>query len=331
MKNTNWKVPVIIGVGVLAVILMIVFGVQSSQNKAIALEEQVNTASSDIKVQEKRRVDLVYNLADCVKQYDKHEADTLTAVADGRGSTGDIENVTTAITAVAEAYPELKSNENYKTLMNELSMTENMIAEYRSNYNKQIKEYKRYVRKFPTRQFLGLLGYEVQEYEYLDYNAPVDAPQDLFKEDQYYTKHTKTVYEYDDDGNVIGSHEEEYWTWDLYDSDNKHCDKVTFLGIEFDYGQIYKPYENYIDTIDGDYHVRYVYYGSKTEYTGTIFTKLDNHTINKTEFYKDMNINDTVDHLQSNVGVIVFWIFWIILIGGMVFGFYYLDNRWLDQ
>lgn len=183
MKNTNWKVPVIIGVGVLAVILMIVFGVQSSQNKAIALEEQVNTASSDIKVQEKRRVDLVYNLADCVKQYDKHEADTLTAVADGRGSTGDIENVTTAITAVEEAYPELKSNENYKTLMNELSMTENMIAEYRSNYNKQIKEYKRYVRKFPTRQFLGLLGYEVQEYEYLDYNAPVDAPQDLFKED----------------------------------------------------------------------------------------------------------------------------------------------------
>lgn len=72
------------------------------------------------------------------------------------------------ITAVAEAYPELKSNENYKTLMNELSMTENMIAEYRSNYNKQIKEYKRYVRKFPTRQFLGLLGYEVQEYYYLD-------------------------------------------------------------------------------------------------------------------------------------------------------------------
>lgn len=150
------------------------------------------------------------------------------------------------------------------------------------------------------------------------------------KDEEHYTKHTKTVYEYDDDGNVIGSHEEEYWTGDLYDSDNKHCDKVTFLGIEFDYGQIYKPYENYIDTIDGDYHVRYVYYGSKTEYTGTIFTKLDNHTINKTEFYKDMNINDTVDHLQSNVGVIVFWIFWIILIGGMVFGFYYLDNRWLD-
>lgn len=183
MKNTNWKLPVIIGVGIVAVVLMIVFGIQSSQNKAIALEEQVNTASSDIKVQEKRRVDLVYNLADCVKQYDKHESETLMAVAEGRETAGDIENVTTALTAVAEAYPELKSNENYKTLMNELSMTENMIAEYRSNYNKQVKEYKRYVRKFPSRLFLGMLGYEVQEYEYLNYNAPVDAPQDLFTEE----------------------------------------------------------------------------------------------------------------------------------------------------
>ena len=136
MKNTNWKVPVIIAVGVVAIILLIIFGSQSFQNKAIALEEQVNTALSDIKVQEKRRVDLVYNLVDCVKEYDKHEANTLSEIVDKRASTGDIENVTTAITAVAEAYPELKSNENYKELMNELSMTENLITEYRSNYNK---------------------------------------------------------------------------------------------------------------------------------------------------------------------------------------------------
>ena len=180
MKNTNWKLPLIIGAGVIAIILFCVFGVQSSQNKAIALEEQVNTAASDINVQEKRRVDLVYNLADAVMQYDEHEAETLKAIAEGRGSTGSIENVTTAITAVAEAYPELKSNENYKTLMNELSMTENLIAEYRSNYNKAIKEYNRYVRKFPTRIFLNMLGYEVMEYEYLNYNVSSDAPQNLF-------------------------------------------------------------------------------------------------------------------------------------------------------
>lgn len=66
-KKTNWKLPLIIGAGVAAVILLCVFGVQSSQNRAFALEEQVNTAQSDITVQEKRRIDLVYNLADCVK------------------------------------------------------------------------------------------------------------------------------------------------------------------------------------------------------------------------------------------------------------------------
>lgn len=182
MKNTKWKLPLIIGVSIIAVILLCVVSIQSSQNKAFALEEQVHTAQSDINVQEKRRVDLVYNLADCVKEYDKHEAETLTAIVQGRSSVGEIENATTAITAVAEAYPELKSNENYKELMNELSMTENLIAEYRSNYNKQIKEYNRYVRKFPTRNFLNILGYEIQEYKYLDYNAPVDASQNLFGE-----------------------------------------------------------------------------------------------------------------------------------------------------
>lgn len=183
-KNTKkeWKLPLIIGAAVVAVILLSVFCVQNSQNKAIAMEEQVNTARSDIKVQEKRRVDLVYNLADCVKQYDQHEADTLTAIVEGRGKTGDIENVTMAITAVSEDYPELKSNENYKQLMNELSMTENLIAECRSNYNKQIKEYNRYVRKFPTKIFLNMLGYEVQDYTYIDYEVSSDAPQNLFEE-----------------------------------------------------------------------------------------------------------------------------------------------------
>ena len=182
MKNSNWKVALIILAGLVSIGLLCVFGVQGAQNKAFVLEEQVNVADSDIKVQEKRRVDLVYNLADCVKQYDKHESETLTAIAEGRGGNGDIENVTTAIAAVTEAYPELKSNENYKELMNELAMTENLIAEYRSNYNKQIKEYNRYVRKFPTRIYLDILGYEAQNYTYLNYNAPVDAPQNLFGE-----------------------------------------------------------------------------------------------------------------------------------------------------
>ncbi|WP_024295009.1 LemA family protein [Lacrimispora indolis] len=178
----NWKVFVIGAAAVFAVILMGVFGIQGSQNKAIYLEESIQTAQSDIKVQEKRRVDLVYNLADCVKQYDKHEADTLTAIVEGRGSTGDIENVTTAITAVSEAYPELKSNENYKQLMTELATTENLMAQYRENYNRQVGAYNRYVKGFPARVYLDWCGYERQDYQRLDYNAPSDAPQNLFKE-----------------------------------------------------------------------------------------------------------------------------------------------------
>lgn len=178
----NWKMTIIIAAGIIAVVMLVIFGVQGTQNKAYSLEEQVNVAASDIKVQEKRRVDLVYNLADCVKQYDKHESETLIAVAEGRSTNGNVENISTAISAISEAYPELKSNENYKQLMNELSMTENLIAEHRSNYNKQVKEYNRYVRKFPNRLFLDILGYENQDYQYLDYNAPSDAPQNLFGE-----------------------------------------------------------------------------------------------------------------------------------------------------
>jgi LemA protein len=177
----NLKMMLISLAGVVLVILMSVFAINGVQNKAIGLEEQIRAANSDIKVQEKRRVDLIYNLVDTVKEYDKHEAKTLKEVVEARGNgKGDIGDVTTMINAAAEAYPELKSNENYKQLMNELTITENMIAEYRSNYNKQIKGYNRYIKKFPNKQILSFLGYEIQEFEYLDYNAPVDAPQDLF-------------------------------------------------------------------------------------------------------------------------------------------------------
>lgn len=178
-SKANWKLPLIILSGVFAIVILCIFGVQGYQNKAISLEEQVYTAQSDIKVQEKRRVDLVYNLVDCVKNYDKHESETLKAIVDGRSN---IEQITTSIQAVAEAYPELKSNENYKQLMNELSITENLIAEYRENYNKQVKTYRKYVKAFPQRVFLDLLGYEKQEFNLLDYNAPETAPQNLFGE-----------------------------------------------------------------------------------------------------------------------------------------------------
>lgn len=185
MKNTNWKLPLIITAGVIAVILLCVFGVQSSQNKAYNLEEQVLSAQADITVQEKRRAELIPNLVDCVKSYDEHEYNTLMDVIAARGTNSDAvaDEIKTMISAVSEAYPELKSNDNYKQLMNELSITENLIAQYRENYNKQVEGYRRYVRKFPTRMYLNMLGYETQNYTRLDYGSTYsEAPSNLFGE-----------------------------------------------------------------------------------------------------------------------------------------------------
>lgn len=167
----NKRAWIIIGI-VVAVLLMIVGIFATTNNRAISLEEQILSADSDIQVQEKRRTDLIYNLVDCVKEYDKHEAETLLAVVDARKDGGDvdIEEVTTQISVVAEAYPELKSSDNYKELMNELAITENKIAEYRNSYNNQIRAYNKYVRKFPHKQILGMMGYEIIEYKYLEYS-----------------------------------------------------------------------------------------------------------------------------------------------------------------
>lgn len=163
---------------VAAFVLMIAGAFASTNNRAISLEEQVVAADSNIQTQEKRRTDLIYNLADCVMQYDKHEAETLLGVVEERnhGNETNIESVTTSIAAVAEAYPDLKSNENYKELMNELSITENLIAEYRNTYNNEVRAYNKFVRKFPNKQILSTMGYEVIEYSYLQYDETDRQP-----------------------------------------------------------------------------------------------------------------------------------------------------------
>ena len=87
------------------------------------------------------------------------------------------------INAVAEAYPELKSDENYKELMKELAITENLIADHRGNYNTWVKKYKQYVRKFPNAAILESLGYEVVDFEYLEFGDEYqDAPTNLFED-----------------------------------------------------------------------------------------------------------------------------------------------------
>ena len=175
---------ILIGVGaVISVIIMSICCVQCSQNQAIALEEQVSESKSFIDTQQKRREDLFGNLVSCVKKYSEHEAETLKSIIAERGGSGNIKSndLKTMLNAVHENYPQLKADAQFTKLIDEISMTENKIANVRNNYNRSAKEYKRFVRKFPTRLFLDITGYEIVEYEYLDYDSSADAPKISFE------------------------------------------------------------------------------------------------------------------------------------------------------
>lgn len=146
-----------------------------------------------------------------------------------------------------------------------------------------------------------------------------------------YTRHTRTVNVYDDDGNVIGTKEEEYWTWDEIDRWSKHSEKITFLDVEFDYGTINFPYTDYICTIKESSKIRYQYYGDPTYSIGTIYTRLQNGTIHKSTMYHNSTIESTLEFKTTDFGIIAFWIFWVALTGGAVYWFCCIDNNWLED
>lgn len=137
-----------------------------------------------------------------------------------------------------------------------------------------------------------------------------------------YTKHERTVIKTRE---VNGKEEtymetEEYWTWDEIDRWTEKCKNVTFLGVEFNYGDIYTPREYYITTQKESRSIRYVYYGSSTKYTGTLFAYLGDGTITNQSFYNSMTIDKTVDYLESGLGTVTFWIIWIAIIAACVYG-----------
>jgi hypothetical protein len=160
------------------------------------------------------------------------------------------------------------------------------------------------------------------------------------KVEERYERHERTVTKEDSDGNTY-TETEIYYEWDTEDTDSIHANEIEFCGIRFPYSKIDLPGVLHIETIKGDMvyswksgeyvKVRFKYYGVGTKFTGTIFTDLRDKTISdSTNFYNDMNIEETVERLQSGGGEIIFWIFWIIFTGGCVFGFYYIDNKWLE-
>lgn len=175
------KVLIIIGI-VLSIILMIGGMLVSTNNKAINLEEQIKESKSSINIQEKRREDLLVNMVDAIVSYNDYEQETLTKIIEARSkaTNGQVEEAEKIITMVAEQYPELKSNENYKQYMTELAVTENIIAEHRNNYNIQVKQYNKHIKTFPNTLILSMMGYERLDNTYLEYETSSDSPKNLF-------------------------------------------------------------------------------------------------------------------------------------------------------
>lgn len=149
-----------------------------------------------------------------------------------------------------------------------------------------------------------------------------------------YTMHTRTVTKTRTVNGKTQSYTttETYWTWDRVGSEDKKCKEISFCGVVFDSDKINLPSDKYITTIKESSHVRYKYYGTEIEFTGTIFAELKDNTIpDGTGFYNNNTIEDVLKSFKSNWQLVVFWIVWILFTGGLVVGVYYIDNNWLED
>ena len=180
----KWAKPAII-IGIVLVALLTIIPIFSgAYNRVVTLEENINTAQSNISKEEQRRVDLFNNLVDAVENAKEFEKSTQVQIAEARSQAarGNVNEAMLAIAAVAEAYPEIKSIALYDKTMTEFSVTENRLAGYREQYNNDVRSYNRKVRSFPTNLILAIMGYEKQDFKYLDFNVDNTEARNLFAE-----------------------------------------------------------------------------------------------------------------------------------------------------
>jgi LemA protein len=173
--------------------LLVVFLI-SIYNGLVKTKIRVDEAWSDITVQLKRRVDLIPNLVDTVKGYAKHEKTVFEEVTKARAAmtgagnvaeTAEADNMLTgalkSLFAVAEAYPDLKANQNFQDLQKELVDTEDKIQAARRFYNAAVREFNTRIKVFPTILVAGMLGFTSREFFELDESeqATAEKPVDV--------------------------------------------------------------------------------------------------------------------------------------------------------
>jgi LemA protein len=185
--------------GIIAVVLIVIlaFSLIGAYNKLVRLEEDVDTAWAQVENVLQRRMDLIPNLVETVKGYARFERETLEAVIQARASATqtrvDAGNLTenpqqlqqfmeaqnglssalSRLMVVVERYPELKANQNFIRLQDELAGTENRIAVERRRFNEATRQFNRTVRTFPTNIMASILGFERKPY----FEAPEEAEQ----------------------------------------------------------------------------------------------------------------------------------------------------------
>ena len=156
----------LVGIIIGAVVLLLIIFVISSYNKLVKQKVNVEEAFATMDVYLKKRFDLIPNLVETVKGYAKHESETLIAVIEKRGSNYDsmsgaaISSVIPNIMALAESYPDLKANQNFMNLSNQLEAVEEDIANSRKYYNGTVKRYNMSVQTIPTNIIAGMFHFE---------------------------------------------------------------------------------------------------------------------------------------------------------------------------
>ena len=166
-------VAIIVG----ALVLLFVLALIVIYNGLVRLRNRIDNAWSQIDVQLKRRYDLIPNLVETVKGYAAHERQTLESVtqaranainAQGPAAQGQAENVLSgalkSLFAVSEAYPDLKANQNFLNLQEELTSTEDRVAYARQFYNDSVLSYNNRIQSFPGNTIAGTFNFSQREY-----------------------------------------------------------------------------------------------------------------------------------------------------------------------
>lgn len=179
---------VVIGI-IIAAIVLLGMVLMSSYNNFVTLEENVDQSYAQIENQLQRRLDLIPNLVNTVKGYASHEKEVIASISDARARLAGAKTVEEEATAnaelsgalsrllvVVENYPNLKADQQFTQLMDELSGTENRISVARKDYNDQVAVYNKRIKQFPGAIIAGITGFDEKDYFTADPKA-AEAPE----------------------------------------------------------------------------------------------------------------------------------------------------------